>query len=321
MSTALIRALSKLVQAAGAGGYTLPADVEDAHAVWLRLQRTELPRPREFGAEDAADRIVQAAAAGETFDPLKLCRDYHAVTDERRLYDEALAVVRMAVEQAANIAVAAASDATERIITEHLRPAHDDVLAKAAEVAGQLRPYTDGEYRLDLQGIVAATSSKIRAAYLALPGLLDRQRIILDARRHANVVGQRKAEHDTAGLFAMFADPMSFHPGWKPPARIPQFPMPEDETARLLWLVSDAATAARPWLPTVAEQDAAWWARFGEQVEAQARARRDGQAIAGRITHAGSDSVPLTRTATALDRRAELGQRLLGVPVNGGADQ
>jgi hypothetical protein len=39
-------------------------------------------------------------------------------------------------------------------------------------------------------------------------------------------------------------------------------PLPDDPTARLLWLVSDEACAGKPWVPSAAEQDAAWRRHF-----------------------------------------------------------
>jgi hypothetical protein len=103
------------------------------------------------------------------------------------------------------------------------------------------------------------------------------------ARRWANTIGHREPEHDGSHLFAEFADPLALSPWWKPPAPIPQTPAPQDPVERLLWLVSEAAAPAKPWLPTVAEQDEAWWARFGEAQQTRARAHHDALAISARI--------------------------------------
>jgi hypothetical protein len=105
---------------------------------------------------------------------------------------------------------------------------------------------------------------------------------ILHARRLANAIGHRTPQHDSNHLYASSAKPFSFHPDWKLPAPIPRPPWPEDPTESLLWIVSPAAAAAQPWLPTIAEQDAAWWAQFGEVIENRQRLHRDGLAIGAR---------------------------------------
>ncbi len=69
---ARIGALSTLTQSATAGGYTLPTDVVDAHAVWQRLRQVELPTPRQLHIEDAAGRIVHTVTRGEALDLLEV---------------------------------------------------------------------------------------------------------------------------------------------------------------------------------------------------------------------------------------------------------
>ena len=83
-------------------------------------------------------------------------------------------------------------------------------------------------------------------------------------------------------MFATFEKTMALHPNWKHPAPLPAMPAPSDPTQRLIWTVSDQAAAARPWLPTVAEQDDAWWATFGEALERQHAGREHSRAMAGR---------------------------------------
>lgn len=312
---ARIQALTSIVQTAAAGNYTLPADVVEAHDVWKRLQQLELKPPRPLAIEDAAAKVVQAATAGDQVDPTKLCREYHKSQDDRRLYEEALTVLRAAVEQAAQIAVGTATDATERIITEHLRPAHDVLLEQARETAALLRPYTDGEYRISTQDLIAANSDAARAAYLALPGLVERRRLIVQARDRANVVGERRAQHDNGGLYATLAEPLALVQ-WRAPAPIPTLPIPEGATERLLWLASDVAAKARPWLPTLAEQDATWWAQFGEAIQRRLAA----SAASGSLGGTGSTARPMSERQTA--RHERLFGRLAGaVPVNGGPDK
>lgn len=51
---------------------------------------------------------------------------------------------------------------------------------------------------------------------------------------------------------------------------------------RLLWLASDEVAPAKPWVATVAEADALWWAAFGDRVERARQVRRDAIAVGAR---------------------------------------
>lgn len=82
-------------------------------------------------------------------------------------------------------------------------------------------------------------------------------------------------------MFGEFSRPMTFHPDWKLPARIPPLPSPQDPTQRLLWVVGPDAAMAKPWLPTLAEQDAAWWETFGSGVERAQRNRMNLEGFRG----------------------------------------
>ena len=73
-------------------------------------------------------------------------------------------------------------------------------------------------------------------------------------------------------------------PEWRPPAALPRPEMPGDSVARLVWLVTTAAPAG-PWLPTVAEQDAAWLATYGDAVERLQRNQHNARAY-GSLTAA-----------------------------------
>ena len=83
----------------------------------------------------------------------------------------------------------------------------------------------------------------------------------------ANALGERTPQCDRRALFSLFERPLAFASDGVPYDESPGPPVPQDETARLLWLLSDEAAAGRPWLPTVAEQDAAWRAHFGRSAE------------------------------------------------------
>ncbi len=277
MSRMEINTLTSLVESAEAVGYTLPSELLDAHRTYVRVKAVEIPQPKTLEADTAAARIVSAVAAGETPDPSALAHEVNRAALAGRDYDQAKIVMGLAVEQAGNAATNLASDLTEQIIVKHLRPALEQVHREAREVAGALKGYG-----LDPHTLITAPA-KARNAYGSLPTLVARRKGIYRARRWANTIGNREPQHDVMGMFVEFERPLAFHPHWKLPAQIPGVPAPEDETERLIWVVSEAAAIGQPWLPTVEEQDAAWWAQFGKGVETRASKHRDGLAIGARI--------------------------------------
>ena len=275
MSRMKNNALTTLVESAEAGTFTLPADVLDACRTYTRVRAVELTELEPLHAETAAARLVSAVAAGEGPDLATLAGEVQrSVTNENVAY-QAKGILGEAIEQTGTSATYLAADATERIITDHLRPALEEVHAEAKKVVDAL-----GGHALDTHSLLSSPP-KVRAAYLSLPSLVSRRLGILNARHLANTLGDRELAHDTQGLYADFANPLAFSPGWKPPARVAPIPWPEDTTAALLWIVSDEVAAAKPWLPTVAEQDAAFWEQFGKDQEMRATMAVAARAYAG----------------------------------------
>jgi hypothetical protein len=254
-------ALRRLLSGAVAGDYTLPRRLHDVAGAYERLQTVELSEPEEFGPAQAADRLLTDAIDRRPLDPVALCEQVHRVRNGRLLLSEARGVRDRALAQAEVTTVREAGAVTERVIAEHLRPAYYDVLKRAAVLARRLSRYTDESFRLDTTALLTA-GRKVRAAAEDLRPLVRRHRSILAARDVANAVGGRTPEHDHRGLFAIFRDPLAFATPGLPYEEIPGARLPEDPTAALLWLVSDRAAAGKPWLPTVAEQDAEWRAHF-----------------------------------------------------------
>lgn len=278
MSRAEITSLTNLVDASAGGGYTLPPELTDAYRIYRRVKAIEVPEPNPLHLDTAAARLVSAVAGGKSVDVLELGAAVAQAETDRRATELARAVLADAIEQAGNAATSVASGLTEQVISAHLRPALDEVYARVREVSAQL----DG-YGLDDPHRLVTAPAKVRTAYGALPALVARVTAILTARKYANFIGHREPQHDANNLFADYRQPLALSPQWKPPAQIPRIPAPHDPTERLLWTVSEAAAPAQPWLPTMAEQDAAWWNQFGEGVENRAQRHRDAQAIGARI--------------------------------------
>ena len=253
-------ALDRLLEGARAGNYTLPSQLLRATEGHRRLRELVVRPPRAFGRDHAAARLASRATRGEPLDPLELSARIQRSRTDVLLFAEAVEVVAMAVDLGQEEAATMAGDLGREIIEEHLRPAHHEVLRQTARAAARLAPYLDG-FQVDASRIISA-SRRARLAYAALPALVRRHRSIRAARDAVNVLGGRSPRHDHRNLFAFFQDPLALGPPGLPYDRTPAPAPAEDDTARLLWLVSARAARGRPWLPTVAEQDAAWLACF-----------------------------------------------------------
>lgn len=274
MSRAQINTLTNLVDSAEAGGWTLPADVLEAHRIFREVTALDIEPPAVLDAYTAAARIVDSVAAGEPADLMAAGRDLRHAEDERQAHDKAKHILQVAADQAAQQAGNLAADHTEQIITDYLAPALDALHAEARDAAAALKGFAlDGPS-------MAAAPQKVRGAYVSLTGLVTRRQLIFTARRWANTIGYRIPQHDDAGLFAEFADPIALMPGWKLGMR-PSIDAPEDPTERLLWVVSDQVAPAKPRLATVAEQDESWQAVFGEAQRQRQAAALSARAYAG----------------------------------------
>ena len=261
MSRMQTTALKSLIGTADAGGYTLPDELLTAWNTYQAVQALTLPELPQMPVDAAAARLVASVTAGDPLDLLEVGRDAQRVEDDRQAVAIAQRVLAEAIEQADNAVSSLAADLTERIITEHLRPAYQDVLSKAHTAGAALEGYG-----LDPHTLLQAPA-KARGAYFDLSSLVERRTAIWTARRNANAIGYRTVQHDTENRFLEFANPLAFHPNLPAAARFPGVPAPEDPKAHLLWLITPEATAAKPWLPTPDEQDQAWHEVYGAAVE------------------------------------------------------
>lgn len=262
MSRAQNISITALFDAAEVGGFTLPEELLAAHRTLLQAKAITVPTPPPVDTDAAAAQLVAALVAGEEPDPIAQAELLEERQRQRALAETATQVARIAAEQAADAMTHLAADLTERIITDHLRPALAKVWADAREVAANLNGYDITNHRA-----LITAPTKVRNAYAKLPELVARDTAIRTARKKANSAGYREPQHDTQHAFATFAHPEALHPGWsaESTAAMPAIPFPKDPAERLLWIVTPEVAAAEPWLPTVAEQDAAWLAMYGEK--------------------------------------------------------
>jgi hypothetical protein len=277
MSRAQLIALKALVEGTEAGGYALPADVLNAHRVYDTVRALVPPEPpgADVTLGAAASRFVASVSAGDDVDLTVAARALRHAVDERADVDQARVLLAAVIEHAGEEASTVAADRVEDIIVGHLRPTLEQLRAEARERALEL-----GGRTLDVHSLIAAPA-KVRSAFTALTELATRQTVILGARRHANAIGFRTPSLDASHFFADFRRPLALFPDWKTPAALPRIKSPADPVERLIWIVSPQIAVAEPWLPTVADQDEAWDAQFGEAQRMRANAALSARAYAG----------------------------------------
>lgn len=265
MSRGTILALTDLVTSAEGAGYSLPAELTDAYDTFVAVKTLVIPPPQALDVETAAARIVNATADGKPVDLMALAVEVAEIELGKQRHDQARHIMALAIEQAGDRATNLCSDLTEKIISEHLWPALKALYGQAREVAAAL----DG-YNLDNPHAMVTAPAKVRNAYGQLPELVARKTAIFTARYRVNSIGYREAKHDSAGLYGEFKTPLVLYPNRAPTSAPGPIPAPKDPAARLLWVVGPEGAAGHPWMPTMAEQDAAWLEQFGPDARAKA---------------------------------------------------
>lgn len=234
------------------GHFTLPDDLlvelRGVEAVRAALSET-VAAPDDVVTPAKAEFIEQtlaAARAGESLPGVE-----GVIEAERRLHEAqlALALQDHALERAEDGLAARAMEGYVSIITDHLRPALNALLAVATEVAADVEVV-----QLDADGVVL--SEKAEGAALGRLRLLGpAYNAIYDA--HAALTTPL-VKADRPPRFRRFRNFDQLWPrhdaGTKPP-------WPQEVGPRLLWIVTSDAV---PWIPLPEEQDAAARA-YGEK--------------------------------------------------------
>lgn len=265
--------LAALVNSMEGGGYGLPTELLDAFSTFTRVKELTIETPPTLDSESAAAKIVAATAANKTVDLIGMAAQVAEISLGKQRHDEALHILRLAIEQAGENATLLCADLSERIITEYLRPALEQVYKQTRDVAVDLAGYDIGNPHT-----IITAPAKVRNAFVLLPGLAAKRSAIFAARSRVNSIGHRTPKYDVGGIYSEFETPLALTPSWKPGAQIQiREHGPSDSLAWMLWMVTDGAIA-KPWLPTVAEQDEAWLAQFAPTQLAQARAAESAMA-------------------------------------------
>jgi len=273
-----LSALRPLVESADAGGYSLPAEVVDAWRVFEKVRALPLPAPATTDHEEVAAGVVAAVAAGKSPDVAKAGVKLHRAVDEQQAHDAAQRVFVEAIDQAGTAAAIVAGDRADVIIVEYLAPVLADIYEEARGCGERL-----AGHELDPRRLLDAPA-EVQDAFRRLERLIARQSLIWDARKWACSVGFRRPEHDAAGIFLHFERPGELA-GWShADGRWPGLDAfaPAEPLARLLWFASPELAAAKPWLPTCAQQDERWRTEHADIAEQQRASAALAHHVAGR---------------------------------------
>lgn len=231
------------------GAFDLPLPLTDAALKVYRIDQTlaAIPAPAERAESDLTADILAAAA--------KDTPDWPSAADvlEERRAAEAhqllITAMQHAREQAfRNVYAFFTPEGNDQIITEHLRPAHDQVISKARGIIT--------EYR-QAQGLsenaILDAGPDIRAAVIEMRDLAERYGRIRQAH---HTLTHGRVGQDQRGSFSAARNYLTVT-GYKPGSYGPPQPMPGATTLdRVVYLAG--TPDLEPWLPLPAEQDAEW---------------------------------------------------------------
>lgn len=235
-----------LVQRAELGGFAIPEPILSAIAKEQSLQEALAETNRASTQPDFLGELNEAG----TVPPGFTHRLAASLGEQEALKRQAI-LLTMAVEHAQERVVGAAQTHAEEIITKHLRPALEEVLAvvrKHAPAAGNI-PWDDFDKAME-------APEPEREAYLAVRAAQQRY----SALRGAQEVCYWLTVGDNEGT-QRFSEIRNLHEVWpsyafRQPSNIP--PWPTNPMARLVWLVT---SGAKPWMPTHDEIEAEFLAR------------------------------------------------------------
>lgn len=241
--------LARLFDGADADLYTLPPEIG---ALRKAIDRLSEPQPPAEAVGTVLDRVIgqtkQAAIAGTDLpDPTALL---HA--EQQQAIDlHRQRVIGDAREQLGERLVYTVSDLASTIITDHLRPVHDAVVAELSDSAKLTEQYEDNPRA------ALTAPARVRAALAGQPELYERYTAVIYARSTVlgcNAVPQRDVEQVLSGV-------RNAEQLWPRRARYgTACPWP-DGLPGLLWQLRNGAEL---WLPTAAEQDARYEEVYGE---------------------------------------------------------
>lgn len=241
------RALGPVYDGADAGAYKLPADVTAARRALAHAEAFPDPAPVDVDTARAGlvTEYVKAATSGAKAPTTAavVTKASAAAVDAAELRTALAAAVNRLGRERDSLVVSSA----ERIISDHLRPAHDKAVA-AAEDAVAVIDATGADPLEVLAANEIVVAEGLRAARTGLDTGRRRYAAVLTARG-ALVRAIGGPSVDVGGLFAWATngDEVTHRNAAAPP------PGPTDPLGHFVWRITGPA---KLWCPTVTEQDA-----------------------------------------------------------------
>lgn len=247
---------------------TLPKDITAGRVALQRLLDHVLPlgtNPAELH-ERAVAELVAGARSGE--DLLTRVSTAEAEADDvsRRQAQMVLEDARQRVQAELTEML---QDQRDELITDVLAPAHDKVIAEAADLAPLLN-------EADVSSVIemARADARTRKARIRIEELAADYSAIRDAWSRLFEMAPTASFGTQVRIFGTVADPApaGFRPGAVNNVQGMVVPWPAETVPRLLWLARHRE--CKPWLPTPAQHDA----RVEDVYAVQLAALRRGQA-------------------------------------------
>ncbi len=279
MSTGQLSMVKSLIDSSGPGGYELPKELAAAWNTYSTLKGLTLEPRAVVYFEQLAEDLLAQAVAGKPADVKNAAVELQRAIAEAELHRQQALILAKATELAVDRAVGVVFGAVDDIIEHCLAPALADVFDQARGCAKLLAGRgVEPAVLLDAQ-----VPQEVRDAYQRLGALADRRSIIWSAYDRINRLAGREPEHDVNGEFIHFETPANL-PGWSGSGLWPGLDRlaPEPPADRMLWFVSPEVAAAKPWMPTFEQRDAAWLRVHGEALEQQRAAAALAHHVAGR---------------------------------------
>ncbi|MGH3484342.1 MAG: hypothetical protein ACRDPQ_14040 [Nocardioidaceae bacterium] len=220
------------------------------------------------------EALIQAAIDGDELPDVGMSLVQNRAADEAER--ATTRIVSMALDTLAGRVRAYGSAHGDQLVTESLRPAFEKCVAEHAKSYGIMREHGELDH-----GRLLGAPQKVRVAALTEATTVETWTAIQTARDDLHRVGY-KPEQDVEGEFltvkvgAQRRHSNRLAHGSKTPP-----PWPTDGVLAFLRWVAD--NGAELWMPTRAEQDAAFDAAYGEAIRDQRQRVQQQQALASTV--------------------------------------
>jgi len=241
--------LAHLFGPADAGLYTLPDEITALRAAADRLTATTgavpVPVPHNVMAK-LTEATKQAAINGTDLpDPDAVL----AAEQAQQVEQHRQRIVADATEQLGEQLLRTIGDLADTIIVTHLRPVFDELLDGLVQSLALTAKYPDPMAALQ-------APASVRTSLTAQPDMYARYNAILGAHEVLARVGTGP-QRDVEGIFSSMRNAEQIWPRAQRPRMSCPWPA---GLAGLAWLIQNDGG---PWLPTFAEQDAAYEEAYG----------------------------------------------------------